>query len=88
MEALGHSVDSNVLWRTTTLRKNEIEVYYHATGKCYTTQTKTEVATGVNKILHQISNNDYYASCWGAALWSRPVAWTSQASWIVVQWRC
>ncbi|OKO97261.1 hypothetical protein PENSUB_10055 [Penicillium subrubescens] len=32
MEALGHSVDSNVLWRTTTLRKNEIEVYYHATG--------------------------------------------------------
>ncbi|KAJ5109456.1 hypothetical protein N7456_006131 [Penicillium angulare] len=64
LEAFANHTDSHLASRSTTLRKNEIEVYYHATGKCYTTHTKKEVAKGVDEILNRISDQDYYASCW------------------------
>ncbi|KAJ5633762.1 hypothetical protein N7528_001604 [Penicillium herquei] len=64
LEAFANHTDSDLASRSTTLRKNEIEVYYHATGKCYTTHTKAEVAKGIDEILRRISDQDYYASCW------------------------
>ncbi|KAJ5885516.1 hypothetical protein N7495_010026 [Penicillium taxi] len=50
--------------RNTVLRTKEIEVYYHASGQCYTTHTKAQVAVGIEDIIARVYHNDYYASCW------------------------
>ncbi|OJJ49045.1 hypothetical protein ASPZODRAFT_129421 [Penicilliopsis zonata CBS 506.65] len=58
------SSSSDLQTRTTTLSEDIVYVMYHATGKCYTTHSETEVAKGIKKAFKKITSGEYYASCW------------------------
>lgn len=70
--AANDSSTSSIQARTTA-ESNEVYVEFHATGKCYTTHTESQIQTGIKKVLKKIQNENYYASCWN--LWFGKGAW-------------